>query len=76
MIGTFGTFGQTITFTTDKKKQKRKTKNRPANKDAGDRFKCSRCTVKTDNEDVIISHIISENECKAGYYTDKELSNG
>lgn len=73
MIGTFGTFGQTITFTTDKKNQKHKRK--PVSEIPGDRFKCSRCTVKTDNEEVIVSHIISENECKAGYYTDKELIN-
>ena len=73
MIGTFGTFGQTITFTTDKKQKKRDRKHKTET--PGDRFKCSRCTVKTDKEEVIISHIISGNECKAGYYTDKELSN-
>jgi hypothetical protein len=73
-IGTFGTFGQTTTFVKDRNKKKRKGKRAPANRVDGDRFKCSRCTVKTDNEDVIISHIISANDCKAGYYTDKELS--
>jgi len=70
---TIGTFGTVTTFVKDRdKKRKRSGKSRPSNQ-PGDRFKCSRCSVKTDNEDVIISHIISENDCKAGYYTDKEL---
>ena len=69
-IGTFGTFGAVTTFVKDKNKRKRKTNDRPKNRNVGDRYKCSRCTVKNDDEDVLIAHIISENECKATFYKD------
>jgi len=71
-FGTFGTFGTITTFVKDKNKRKRKSKDRPKNNvnTAGDRFKCSRCTVKSDNEDVLISHVMAENECKATFYKD------
>ena len=66
---TIGTFGTVTLSKKEAKKEKR------AKAVSGRRFKCSLCVVATDSEDVITSHIISDNDCKASYYTDKELSN-
>lgn len=61
-IGVFGTFAS---------EQKERSHKKSANKG---RYHCSRCKVKTNSEDVITSHIQTENNCNAQYYTDKELA--
>lgn len=68
---TIGAFG-TITLNIQPRKNGKNTVIKDQKQAGTYRFKCSRCTVKTDNEDVIMAHIISDNECNAGYYTDAE----
>lgn len=66
---TIGTFS---TINTKKLKTKKDKKHRAVvNPNA--RYKCSSptCTVKNDVEDVLIVHIMSENDCKANYYLDR-----
>ena len=63
-IGTFGT----LTVTELKTK---KPKRKPSNQDKNGRYKCSGCGVANNDEDVVIAHVMSENECKASYYKDR-----
>ena len=61
---TIGTFGNL-----NLKPKPAKKKSHKANEDA--RYKCSGCGVKSDDEDVVISHVMTENECKATYFIDR-----
>jgi hypothetical protein len=61
MLGTFGTINIKAVKRTGKSK---KIKNINSGK-----FRCSGCTRASDIEDELISHIMSDNECKATYYS-------
>lgn len=64
---TIGTFG-TITLAELKIK---KPKRKPSKQDKNGRYACSGCNVANNDEDIVIAHVMSENECKDSYYRDR-----
>ena len=61
-IGTFGTFNLVA---------KPKKYKKPSKQDKDGRFKCAGCNVANNDEEILISHVLTVNECKATYYKDR-----